>query len=111
MVKIVSKSFLDRCGKKAKSFACKVKGRKKELFPLSFSLSTEVDECTLGSHDCDKNAECINTDGSFICTCKKGFSKAGTNGACTGKFNVAQKSHISNTSPLPPQKGYESIIA
>lgn len=32
-----------------------------------------VDECAAGTHDCDKNANCIDTDDGYICTCKKGF--------------------------------------
>lgn len=32
-----------------------------------------VDECAMGKHDCDPNAECIDTAESFICTCKEGF--------------------------------------
>lgn len=33
----------------------------------------DVDECTLGSDDCDGNAECTNLDGSFACNCATGF--------------------------------------
>ncbi|CAI4230491.1 unnamed protein product [Auanema sp. JU1783] len=32
-----------------------------------------TDECALGSHDCDRNAHCIDTDESYICTCNAGF--------------------------------------
>ncbi|VDO59525.1 unnamed protein product [Onchocerca flexuosa] len=31
-----------------------------------------VDECASGIHDCDRNANCINTDEGYICTCKEG---------------------------------------
>ena len=33
----------------------------------------DVDECTFMTHDCDENAECINTDGSFLCLCNQGY--------------------------------------
>uniref|UniRef100_A0A915AKQ6 Transmembrane cell adhesion receptor mua-3 n=1 Tax=Parascaris univalens TaxID=6257 RepID=A0A915AKQ6_PARUN len=33
-----------------------------------------IDECAAGTHDCDRNARCIDTDESFICTCHEGFN-------------------------------------
>ncbi|XP_071476683.1 uncharacterized protein [Diadema antillarum] len=33
----------------------------------------DIDECVLGTHDCDENAECTNTPGSFVCVCNRGF--------------------------------------
>ncbi|VDM23250.1 unnamed protein product [Wuchereria bancrofti] len=32
-----------------------------------------VNECTAGTHDCDQNANCIDTDEGYICTCKDGY--------------------------------------
>ncbi|XP_066023509.1 uromodulin-like [Pocillopora verrucosa] len=37
----------------------------------------DVDECDLGEHKCDSNAECINTRGSYDCKCKEGFTGDG----------------------------------
>ncbi|XP_078383144.1 uncharacterized protein LOC144665725 isoform X2 [Oculina patagonica] len=34
---------------------------------------TEIDECAEGSHDCDFNAYCENTVGSYHCTCKPAY--------------------------------------
>ena len=42
----------------------------------------DIDECTAGKDDCDQNADCANTDGSFKCTCNKGFTGDGT--TCKG---------------------------
>ncbi|XP_022794434.1 EGF-like repeat and discoidin I-like domain-containing protein 3 [Stylophora pistillata] len=41
----------------------------------------DLDECTVGTHECDENAECNNTLGSYKCTCKDGFQGNGIN--CT----------------------------
>ena len=43
----------------------------------------DVDECALAStNDCSTNADCVNTVGSYNCTCKSGF--AGDGNTCTG---------------------------
>ena len=58
---------------------------KNELYSndIIFAVS-DIDECTDGTHDCDVNAECNNTQGSHNCTCKDGFHGNGTN--CAGNF-------------------------
>ena len=45
-------------------------------------ITQDIDECLNGTHDCDVNAECNNTLGSYKCTCKDGYEGNGTN--CTG---------------------------
>ncbi|WP_437933073.1 EGF domain-containing protein [Sorangium sp. So ce341] len=42
---------------------------------------TDIDECALGTDDCDANAACTNTPGSFTCACNTGYSGDGT--TCT----------------------------
>ena len=44
-------------------------------------FSLDIDECET-SNPCDKNADCVDTDSSFICTCRLGFTGNGT--TCTG---------------------------
>jgi len=47
-------------------------------------FNVDVDECSESSrNNCDSNAECADTVGSFICSCLVGFSGNGTN--CSGK--------------------------
>ena len=43
----------------------------------------DIDECKAGKHNCGSNATCQNTKGSFVCTCKPGYSWDGVN--CTGE--------------------------
>ena len=52
----------------------------------SFNLVLDVDECSSNSHNCDANAVCSNTHGSYTCTCKAGYSGDGK--SCTGKFKL-----------------------
>ena len=46
----------------------------------------DVDECQTAKHNCDSNAECTNTDGTFTCQCKNGFSGDGVQ--CRGLFGA-----------------------
>lgn len=49
----------------------------------------DIDECELGLDDCDDQrvADCVNTNGSFSCTCKIGYTGSGRNGTCEGKLS------------------------
>ena len=53
------------------------------LFTVCLSLcdlySSDIDECALRTDNCDANAECTDTDGSFNCTCNPGFEGDGVN--------------------------------
>ena len=50
------------------------------IFQIGFS---DIDECASGTDNCDANAVCTNTHGSFTCTCRSGYS--GDGDTCTGK--------------------------
>jgi cysteine-rich repeat protein len=45
------------------------------------SVCTDVDECATGKNNCNAQATCTNTEGSFICTCKD--YQAGNGVRCT----------------------------
>ena len=42
-----------------------------------------MDECLSGDNDCDVNADCFNTVGSYSCSCNVGYIGNGT--TCEGK--------------------------
>lgn len=44
----------------------------------------DIDECSNGENLCQRNADCINSPGSYRCECAAGF-KLSPNGACVGK--------------------------
>ena len=44
----------------------------------------DIDECAV--LNCDPNATCTNTAGSFACTCNQGYTGDGS--VCTGKLPV-----------------------
>jgi hypothetical protein len=49
---------------------------------------SDVDECSVESseelrHNCHGNANCTNTEGSFVCNCNEGYDGDGIN--CTSK--------------------------
>ena len=54
------------------------------LSPLSF-CHADVDECETDLNNCHENAQCANTEGSFTCTCKPGYTGDGTK--CTSKIS------------------------
>ena len=44
---------------------------------------TDIDECaTPDTNECDTNAECSNTEGSYTCSCRVGYTGDGKN--CAG---------------------------
>ena len=54
---------------------------------ISFFLDT--DECALATHDCDANAVCSNTKGSYKCDCIPPYY--GDGGVCAGNLLFTMK--------------------
>ena len=48
-------------------------------------LNVDVDECAAFPNICGANADCHNTDGSYICNCKAGYTVDGKTCSRAGK--------------------------
>ena len=60
---------------------------KQNLVNIFQHFISDVDECQMSTHNCSDNATCINTEGSFNCSCKTGYRGNGYN--CTvGAFKT-----------------------
>lgn len=44
----------------------------------------DIDECSTEPSLCPNEADCMNTDGSYVCVCKEGYTGNGT--SCVGKL-------------------------
>ena len=51
-----------------------------------------MDECAIDSDDCVDGATCMNTVGSFTCTCPPGFSGDGrtSRNGCSGIYEKSK---------------------
>ena len=58
----------------------------------------DIDECSNGSHKCDVNAYCTNTDGSHSCFCKEGFTGDGR--SCSGRSAFTKYRGVTNVKRL-----------
>ena len=50
---------------------------------LVLSSLSDINECTAADQLCDFNADCINTHGSYNCSCLSGFT--GNGKSCEGE--------------------------
>ena len=46
-------------------------------------LFPDINECDMGTHRCEHN--CVNTEGSYRCTCRRGFTLSSDLYSCNGK--------------------------
>ena len=66
-----------------------------DLYDSSFSFySPDIDECSSeATLTCSDNSTCVNTQGSYKCTCDAGFFKDGSN--CTGEHTLGMSTTLS----------------
>ena len=51
-----------------------------------FYYTTDIDECALGTDNCHQR--CVNTEGSLVCACSRGFSLMNDGINCARKFRL-----------------------
>ncbi|XP_015776014.1 PREDICTED: protein kinase C-binding protein NELL2-like [Acropora digitifera] len=83
------------CNFKHRHKICELNNETKETKPNDFITDEQsyyikrtggdVDECTAFPNICGANADCHNTDGSYICNCKTGYSGDGKSCSIAGK--------------------------
>jgi len=56
-------------------------------------MTIDIDECEMGTDNCDENANCTDTIGSFNCTCSHGYDGDGVN--CSSELFFPKKKLIS----------------
>ena len=54
-------------------------------------LSIDINECSASPAPCDVNANCQNTKGSYLCSCKPGFTGDGK--TCKGRKPIIVSKH------------------
>ena len=52
---------------------------------MTILLIADIDECKNNPNSIDVNADCHNTDGSYICICKTGYTGNGKTCSRAGK--------------------------
>jgi hypothetical protein len=66
------------------------------------SKCSDVNECTANTDNCDANAGCTNTSGSFTCKCNSGYSGDGV--TCTDKDECALNTDNCNANAMCSNK-------
>ena len=63
-----------------------------------YTLPPDINECLTGRDNCNSNADCVNADGNFQCSCRAGFQGNGV--SCTGiivcklPFHIQMRGHV-----------------
>ena len=59
--------------------------KKWDIWYCVIIIIIDIDECTLGNHAC--NHDCVNTNGSYYCSCYKGYQPSNNLKFCVGQYN------------------------
>ena len=51
---------------------------------MYFVVFLDIDECSENSHDCEQ--VCVNTPGSFTCSCGEGYEALYDGRSCVGRY-------------------------
>ena len=57
---------------------------------ISYHVTIDINECEMETDNCNENANCTDTIGSFNCTCNPGYDGDGVN--CSSEFCFLLKS-------------------
>lgn len=57
-----------------------------------FVTFIDIDECAIGTDNCDENANCTNNEGSFSCRCRSSYFGDGI--TCLGETITIVPFHI-----------------
>ena len=68
------------------------------IFKFSF-FTADIDECSVDPSSCDENADCTNSDGSYSCTCKQGFT--GDGAVCEGTYEFPEMVIMTSVGCIP----------
>ena len=52
------------------------------MYRVKTLIGTDIDECSTMTDNCNDNAACTNTEGSFMCICNAGYTGDGV--MCVG---------------------------
>ena len=55
-----------------------------QVMQMQLNPFSDIDECSVGTDNCDTNAACTNAPGSFTCTCNQGY--VGNGVTCIGNY-------------------------
>ena len=81
-------------------------------YNIILSLFTDVNECEIGCDNCDQNADCINTIGSFSCMCQSGFVGDGITCLPGKTYNCCNTSNVYIPSDFTScYNVYNSVVA
>ena len=78
---------------------------------ISMFVVLDIDECGASSPVCDINANCSNTRGSYICTCRAGYTGGGKTcqGRIKGRVTVITTKRLDSQGLVTTSKNRQSI--